>query len=631
VASDATGKNSTDARTVYYDAAPPTLAFTPADGETTYATSVQVSGTADDDAGVRKITVNGSEVAFSVNTAHQVSFATSISLEEGANPIDVTVTDVSTRTTTATHSVTRLIQLPTTLAVTTATAMFGGAATLGARLTSPDGLPVTARTVSFTVDGTTTSATTDSQGDASVDVSVAGLVPGTYAAGIAASFAGDSSYGASSGVGILTITKGSQSIAFDPLAGRTYGDAPFAIGAAATSGLPVSFTASGDCTVSAGLVHLGAAGSCTIGAAQAGNATYDAAVSVFRTFGILKATPAVSVIGGAFPYDALAHAATGAVTGIGGAPLGTPAFSYNGNAAVPLDAGRYSVVGSFAGDSNYTPATGEAAITIRQATATIVVAGYSGMYDGAAHGATGSAAGVIGENLTSLLTLGGTFTSVPGGTAQWTFAGNGNYAPASGTAIVQIAKRLLTVRADNTTKLLGAVLPVFTASYSGFVGADGVTSLDGGLSFSTSATATDQVGSYAVVPGGLTSNNYTIIYVPGALTVTYNVCLGSDDSKAHKSGSTIPIKLSICSASGISAGSPSVIVHATELVRVSGAAAGDVEDTVEANPDADFRLVGPSSSYMFNFKTTGLTTGTYNLIFSVTRDPQLHGVKFQIR
>ena len=40
-----------------------------------------------------------------------------------------------------------------------------------------------------------------------------------------------------------------QTIAFNPLASVTYGDADFAISATATSGLPVSFTASGDASV----------------------------------------------------------------------------------------------------------------------------------------------------------------------------------------------------------------------------------------------------------------------------------------------------------------------------------------------------------------------------------------------
>jgi hypothetical protein len=71
-------------------------------------------------------------------------------------------------------------------------------------------------------------------------------------------------------------------------------------------------------------------------------------------------------------------------------------------------------------------------------TAAIVVSGYTGTYDGAAHGATGTATGVNGGDLTGLLNLGGKFTDAPGGTANWTFAGNASYNPAEGSAAITI-------------------------------------------------------------------------------------------------------------------------------------------------------------------------------------------------
>jgi alpha-tubulin suppressor-like RCC1 family protein len=87
----------------------------------------------------------------------------------------------------------------------------------------------------------------------------------------------------------LALGKASQTIAFGPLAARTYGDADFAVSATASSGLPVSFAASGDCTLSGTTVQLTGAGSCTVTASQAGDTTYNAAPDVSRTFGIWKA------------------------------------------------------------------------------------------------------------------------------------------------------------------------------------------------------------------------------------------------------------------------------------------------------------------------------------------------------
>ncbi len=82
--------------------------------------------------------------------------------------------------------------------------------------------------------------------------------------------------------------------------------------------------------------------------------------------------------------------------------------------------------------------------------------GYTGVYDGAAHGATGSATGVGGAALSGLV-LGDSFTNVPGGTASWTFTdATGNYNNASGTAAIVITK------ADATVSVTG-----YTGVYDG--------------------------------------------------------------------------------------------------------------------------------------------------------------------
>jgi hypothetical protein len=64
-------------------------------------------------------------------------------------------------------------------------------------------------------------------------------------------------------------------------------------------------------------------------------------------------------------------------------------------------------------------------------------------------------------------------------------------------------------------------------------------------------------------------------------------------------------------------------------VRLSDFAPGEVEDSGDANPDDNFRFAG--GMYVFNLKTTGLTTGTYVLVFKAGADPLTHGVQFQIK
>ncbi len=73
---------------------------------------------------------------------------------------------------------------------------------------------------------------------------------------------------------VRKVDVGSQSsgtITFDPLAPKTYGDPDFTVSATASTGLTVSFSASGNCTVSGTIVHITGAGSCTITASQSGD------------------------------------------------------------------------------------------------------------------------------------------------------------------------------------------------------------------------------------------------------------------------------------------------------------------------------------------------------------------------
>jgi hypothetical protein len=104
---------------------------------------------------------------------------------------------------------------------------------------------------------------------------------------VTASQPGDANYAGATDVSqTFAIGKAGQTITFGPLANKTYGAANFSVSAAASSGLPVSFVASGRCTVSGTTVHLTGAGSCALTASQAGSANYNAAPDVSRSFSI---------------------------------------------------------------------------------------------------------------------------------------------------------------------------------------------------------------------------------------------------------------------------------------------------------------------------------------------------------
>ena len=108
-------------------------------------------------------------------------------------------------------------------------------------------------------------------------------ITGAGSVTIRASQDGDDNYNAATPVERqFTVGKAAQSISFEQPPNMTFGDPDFTINPTASSGLPVSVTALGHCTVNGLTVHLTGAGSCTLTASQNGDANYSPAASVTR-------------------------------------------------------------------------------------------------------------------------------------------------------------------------------------------------------------------------------------------------------------------------------------------------------------------------------------------------------------
>jgi hypothetical protein len=78
----------------------------------------------------------------------------------------------------------------------------------------------------------------------------------------------------------------------------------------------------------------------------------------------------------------------------------------------------------------------------------------------------------------------------------------------------------LTITADHKSRAYGAATPSFTVSYNGFVNGDTSALLGGNLACTTTAASASSVGDYPITCSGLTSDAYTITYLPGTLTIT---------------------------------------------------------------------------------------------------------------
>ena len=177
---------------------------------------------------------------------------------------------------------------------------------------------------------------------------------------------------------------------------------------------------------------------------------------------------------------------------------------------------------------------------------------------------------------------------------------------------------------------------------------------EGTVTFTVRNAANAVVGAPVVgtVSGGVATSNYTL---PGAttpqtltitgefsggtftapsidtatLSVSFNICLLYDQTKAVKSGAAYPIKIQLCDINGNNVSSTGIVVHAVNVQQISTLAYGDVITSGNANEDNNFRF--SDGFYILNLKTTGLSTGTYNLYFTAGNDPVPHAVQFQVK
>jgi len=147
----------------------------------------------------------------------------------------------------------------------------------------------------------------------------------------------------------IVSTKQSQTVTFESVGDKTFGDAPFNIKATASSSLPVTYTlVHGPVTLNGDVVTITGAGTATIRATQAGNSEYNSAFADL-VVKVQKATATITLASLQYVYDGMVKMPT-ATTNPAGLPV---TYTYNGSNTAPKNVGSYDVVANIS-NANYT-------------------------------------------------------------------------------------------------------------------------------------------------------------------------------------------------------------------------------------------------------------------------------------
>jgi hypothetical protein len=240
----------------------------------------------------------------------------------------------------------------------------------------------------------------------------------------------------------LTVGKINQTITFNALPAKTFGDAPFALSASASSSLPVSYASSNTsvATVSGNTITIVGVGTANITASQAGNANYNSATNVAQTLTVGKANQTITFNAlptktfGDAPF-ALSASASSSLP-VSYASSNTSVATISGNTITIVGVGTANIIASQAGNANYNVATDVTqTLTVGKANQTITFNALPAKTFGDAPFALSASASSslpvsYASSNTSVATISGnTITIVGVGTANITAsqAGNANY------------------------------------------------------------------------------------------------------------------------------------------------------------------------------------------------------------
>jgi hypothetical protein len=491
--------------------------------------------------------------------------------------------------------------------------------------------------VSFTVDGNCVLI------DSDVHLTGAGSCT------VTASQGGDSNYKPAADVSqTFAIAKAPQTIDFAHLEDKTFGDDDFSVSATSSSGLDVSFAASGDCVLLYGQVDITGAGSCTITASQDGNANYLDAPDASRTFTIGKAgqTITFSAINDAvfgdseFEIDATASSGLTVSLAVDSGPC-TLSSSIAPAAVRITGAGTCVIKASQAGNTNYKAASDVTrSFAIARANQTIDFAALSDKtYGDGDFGVSASASSGLALSFVAIgdCTVSGTTVHITGAgscTVKASQAGNTDYNPAP-----DVSRSFSIAKADQTISFAalpnkGYGDPDFSVSANASSGLAVSFNATGACTVSGSTVHLTGAGACTITASQAGTGNYNpapdvgrTFYVLWGFTGFYSPVDNPPTVNTVQAGSAIPVKFGLGGDRGLSimaAGSP-----ASVGISCSTSAAQDaIEETVTAGQSS---LNYGSGQYVYVWKTDKAWAGTCRQLLVKLVDGSTHTAYFKFK
>ncbi len=197
--------------------------------------------------------------------------------------------------------------------------------------------------------------------------------------------------------------------------------------------------------------------------------------------------------------------------------------------------------------------------------------------------------------------------------------------------VVDTTPPLITVRGPQSMQY--DIHQLVFADYACTDAASGVATCSSAAAANGSAIDTSTVGvkSFTVDATDVAGNSSSVTVT---YSVSYRVCLLYGADRAVKAGSTVPIRLQLCDASGGNQSDAGIALTARGVRWISNETTLEVQDAGQANADDTFRFdgsLGGTGGYIFNLSTSGLLPGTYVLVFSVAGDPGEHASELIFR